>query len=113
MRLLKPIDRLRGALIDPSRCERAVLVSLAAYTVLWTIYGTIAKSSQGLHPDMTEVIAWSRDLAWGYKHPPLAAAIAWLWFGVFPVAEWSYYLLAMLMPAVALWMVWRLSVDYL
>ena len=113
MRLLRPIDRLRGALIDPARRERTVLLSLAAYVVLWTIYGTIAKSSQGLHPDMTELIAWSRDLAWGYKHPPLAAAIVRLWFGLFPVAEWSYYLLAMLMPAIALWIVWRLSADYL
>ena len=113
MSLLSPIAALRGALVDPARCERAVLVSLAAYLVLWTVYGTIAKSSQGLHPDMTEAITWSRDLAWGYKHPPLAAAIAWLWFGVFPLAEWSFYLLAMLMPTVALWIVWRLTADYL
>ena len=113
MRLLSPIDRLHAALTDPARRERTVLASLAAYLLLWTVYGTIAKSSQGLHPDMTEVIAWSRDLAWGYKHPPLAAAIAWLWFGVFPLAEWSYYLLAMLMPTVALWIVWRLTADYL
>ena len=81
--------------------------------MLWTIYGTIAKSGQGLHPDMTELLDWSRDLAWGYKHPPLAAALVRLWFSVFPVAEWSYYLLAMLMPAIALWIVWRLSADYL
>jgi hypothetical protein len=113
MRLLQPLNALRGALIDPARRERAVLVSLAAYLVLWTIYGTIAKGSQGLHPDMTELIAWSRDLAWGYKHPPLAAAIVRLWFSVFPVAEWAYYLLAMLMPTIALWIVWRLSADYL
>jgi len=81
--------------------------------VLWTLYGTIAKGSQGLHADMTEIVAWSRDLAWGYKHPPLAAAIVRVWFGVFPLAEWSYYLLAMLMPTLALWIVWRLSADYL
>jgi len=113
MRLLQPIDALRGALIDPARRERSVLASLAVYLVLWTIYGTISKSSQGLHPDMTELIAWSRDLAWGYKHPPLAAAIVRLWFSVFPVAEWSYYLLAMAMPTLTLWIVWRLSADYL
>ncbi len=89
------------------------MVALAAYALVWTLYGTIAKSSQGLHPDMTELVAWSRDLAWGFKHPPLAAAIVWLWFAVFPVAEWSYYLLAMLMPTIALWIVWRLSADYL
>ncbi len=90
-----------------------MLLALAVYMLVWTVYGTIAKGSQGLHPDMTELIAWSRDLAWGYKHPPLAAAIVRLWFTVFPVAEWSYYLLAMLMPTMALWIVWRLSADYL
>src|SRR5665647_1423735 len=86
MRLLQPIDALRGALIDPARRERSVLLALAAYLALWTIYGTIAKSSQGLHPDMTELVAWSRDLAWGYKHPPLAALIVRLWFSLFLLA---------------------------
>jgi len=106
--------RWRGILTDPARRQRCVLASLGAYLLLWTIYGTIAKSSQGLHYDMTEVIAWSRDLSLGYfKHPPLSAGIVWAWFSVFPVAEWSYYLLAMLMPTIALWFAWRLSADYL
>ncbi|MBI3703506.1 MAG: glycosyltransferase family 39 protein [Rhizobiales bacterium] len=105
--------RLRAVLTDPAGGERNAILALAAYALLWTLYGTIAKGSQGLHYDMTEVIAWSRDLAWGYKHPPLAAFIVWLWFSVFPLAEWSYYLLAMLMPTVALWFAWRLSADYL
>jgi 4-amino-4-deoxy-L-arabinose transferase-like glycosyltransferase len=113
MRLFEPIDRLHGALTDPARRERNVVLVLAAYAVLWTVYGTIAKSGQGLHPDMTELLDWSRHLAWGYKHPPLAAALVWLWFKVFPVAAWSYYLLAMLMPALTLWIVWRLTADYL
>ncbi len=113
MRMLEPIDRLHGALTDPAGAERNVVLALAVYAVLWTLYGTIAKSGQGLHPDMTELLDWSRHLAWGYKHPPLAAALVWLWFKVFPVAAWSYYLLAMLMPAVTLWIVWRLSADYL
>ncbi len=104
----------RDALIDPARREQTVLVSLAIYVLLWTVYGTIAKSSQGFHPDMTEVIAWSRDLSLGHlKHPPFAAWLVRLWFTVFPIAGWSYYLLAMLMPAVVLWIVWRLSADYL
>lgn len=106
--------RLRAALIDPARAERAVLVSLGVYLLVWTAYGTIAKSSQGLHADMSELIAWSRDLSFGYlKHPPLAAWLVRTWFTLFPVAEWSYYLLAMLMPAAALWIAWRLSADYL
>ena len=107
-------DRWRGALADPKRGERVLLITLAIYVLLWTAYGTIAKNAQGLHPDMTEVIAWSRDLSLGYlKHPPFSAWVVWLWFSVFPVADWSYYLLAMLMPAVTLWIVWRMSEDYL
>ena len=106
--------RWHEALIDPARSERTVFASLLVYVLLWTVYGTIAKSSQGLHPDMTEVVAWSRDLSLGYlKHPPFAAWVVWLWFLVFPLTEWCYYLLAMLMPGIALWITWRMSADYL
>jgi 4-amino-4-deoxy-L-arabinose transferase-like glycosyltransferase len=104
----------RASLTDPARRESTVILSLAFYAILWAAYGTIAKYPQGLHPDMTEIVAWSRDLAFGYtKHPPLAAALVWLWFSAVPLTEWSYYLLAMLMPAITLWIVWRLSADYL
>src|SRR3974390_370789 len=114
MRLLHLIDALRSALIDPARRERSVLLALAAYTLLWALYGTITKSSQGLSPDMTELVAWSRDLSFGYfKHPPLAAWLVRAWFSLLPVAEWSYYLLAMLMPALTLWIVWQGSAEYL
>lgn len=107
-------ERLRAALVDPVRAERTVLWLLAAYVVVWAAYATMSKWPQGLHPDMTETVAWSRDLSLGYlKHPPLAAWLVAAWFAVFPVAEWSYYLLAALMPAIALWLIWRLSADYL
>ena len=106
--------RFRATLLDPASANRAVLLSLVLYTILWAVYATVAKSSQGLHYDMTEVIAWSRDLQFGYlKHPPLAAAIAWAWFSVYPVGEFQFYLLAMLMPSISLWFVWRISADYL
>ena len=52
--------RLRDALLRPAGREHMVLKVLAAYVLVWTLYGTIAKGSQGLHPDMTELIAWSR-----------------------------------------------------
>jgi len=106
--------RLHAALTDPARADRTVLVLLAVYCVVWTAYGTMAKAPQGLHPDMTEIVAWSRDLALGYlKHPPFAAWLAAGWFELMPVAEWSYYALAMLMPVAALWIAWRLMGDYL
>jgi 4-amino-4-deoxy-L-arabinose transferase-like glycosyltransferase len=116
--LLKTVTRLpawfRSALTDRESADVAVLWSLTFYVIVWTAYGTIAKGGQGLHPDMTEIVAWSRDLALGYlKHPPLAAWIVRGWFDLFPLTEWSYYLLAMVMPGVTLWIVWRLSADYL
>src|SRR5260221_11508091 len=107
-------SRWHDAIVDPARRERTVLASLLVYVLLWTAYGTIAKSSQGLHPDMTEIVAWSRDLSLGYlKHPPFAAWLVWLWISVFPVAASAYYLLAMLMPGVTWWMIWRISAALL
>src|SRR5580704_4031954 len=106
--------KLIDALLDVSRRDRAMLLLLAGYAVAWTLYGSIAKSSQDLHPDMAELIAWSRDPSLGYpKHPQFGAWLVWLWFHVFPTADWAYYLLAMLMPTVALWIAWRLLADYL
>jgi len=105
---------LRIALTDPKRRESTVLFCLAVYWLLWAVYGTVTKSPQGFNSDMVELVAWSRDLALGYfKHPPLAAWVTAAWFAVFPVTAFSYYLLAMLMPVAALWIVWRLSADYL
>jgi hypothetical protein len=106
--------RWQDALRRPARRERNLLLTLAAYVLAWTAYAIISKSGQGLHDDMTELIAWSRNLQLGYiKHPPLAAILVRIWFTVFPIADWSYYLLAMLMPGLAIWIVWRLSADYL
>lgn len=121
MRFSAPIQAVQraagalcGAFVDAAGRERNVVSALLVYTLVWTAYGTLAKGDQGLHPDMTELIAWSRDLAWGYqKHGPVGAVLVWAWFSVLPVAEWSYYLFAMLMPASALWIIWRLSADYL
>jgi 4-amino-4-deoxy-L-arabinose transferase-like glycosyltransferase len=108
------LKRRSDAMVDAARCDRAMLLLLIGYAVAWTLYGSIAKSSQDLHPDMAELISWSRDLSLGYpKHPPLGAWLVRLWFSIFPLADWSYYLLAMAMPTIALWIVWRLSADYL
>ncbi len=113
-RLRGAIERLIAALTDPARRERAMVGMLFAYAVVWTAYGVIAKGSQGLHTDMTELVAWSREPALGYlKHPPLAAFVVKAWFAVFPVTETSYYLLAMTSAALTLWIVWRLSAAYL
>jgi 4-amino-4-deoxy-L-arabinose transferase-like glycosyltransferase len=113
-RLATPAERLLAALSDPTRRERTVIVALVAYVAVWTLYGVLAKAGQDLHSDMLEMLAWSRELALGYpKHPPLAAWLVAAWFAVFPVADWSFYLRAMTVAGVALWIVWRLAGDYL
>ncbi len=107
-------ERLVDALNDPARRERNAAVVLLVYVVLWTLYGAIAKGSQDIHADMSEQFVFARELAFGYpKHPPLTMLIVRLWFGVFPAADWAYYLLAMANAALALWIAWRLSARFL
>lgn len=113
-RLLVPVERLVAALADPARRERTVVVVLVAYTAIWSLYGAIAKSSQDLHFDMSEVVSWSRELALGYpKHPPMAAWLVRSWFSVFPLTDWSYYLFAIVLAALTLWFAWNISARYL
>jgi hypothetical protein len=91
-----------------------VLVVLGGYLLVWTLYGVIAKGNQDLHPDMTELIAWSRNLAFGFpKHPPFAAIVVRAWFAWFPIDDWAYYLLAVFTATSALWIAWQLFADYL
>ncbi len=64
-----------------------MLALLAAYAAIWSLYGAIAKSSQDIHFDMGEMIAWSREVTLGTpKHPPLPAWLVRAWFSVFPLA---------------------------
>jgi 4-amino-4-deoxy-L-arabinose transferase-like glycosyltransferase len=108
------LDRLMAALADPARRDRVVVVVLAGYCALWSLYGAIAKSSQDIHFDMGEMVAWSRETFWGTpKHPPFGAWLVRAWFGVFPLADWSYYLFAMVVATVALWIAWKVAADYL
>jgi hypothetical protein len=94
-----------------SRHKHWVLVCiLAAYAVVWTIYTIVAKSTQDIHPDTGEFVAWSSDLEWGTpKHPPFLPAVVRLWLLVFPLADWAFYLLAILNLVVGIYFIWLLS----
>src|ERR1700676_1130655 len=114
LRKPQPLERLLDALFDPGRRERAVLGLLAGYAAIWSLYGAIAKSSQDIHFDMGEMVAWSREVTLGTpKHPPLPAWLVRAWFSVFPLEDWAYYLFAMLLATAALWIAWRASAPYL
>jgi len=107
-------ERLFDALIDPARRERTMAVVLACYFTVWSLYAAIAKSSQDIHTDMGEFVAWSREVGLGTpKHPPLGAWLLRAWFGVFPREDWAYYCFAVLLPTLALWITWRLAARYL
>lgn len=111
---LMPASKLILALADPARRNRAVLIALGAYVIAWTAYAIVAKSTQDIHPDTAELVAWSNELALGYsKHPPLGVYVVKGWMSVFPVSDWSFYLLGMVNAALALWIAWRLSSAFL
>ena len=113
-RLLAPFERLTAALCDPQRRERTAVAVLAGYALLWTLYGALAKSSQGVHFDIAELAVWSEHPAWGFaKHPPLASWVVRAWLTFFPRADWSFYLLSMCSVALALWLAWRIAGRYL
>jgi len=108
------LDRLLARLAAGRTADVTALALLAAYWVVWSAYGIVAKSSQDIHFDMGEAVVWSHEaLAANPKHPPLSAWPVWLWFHVFPQADWAYYALAMLLAAVALYAAWRVSGHYL
>src|ERR1700736_1453982 len=107
--------RLTPIFSDLREGERGctVIGVLLAYVPVWTLYGVLSKGSHVLHFDMAEMVAWSRELALGYpKHPPFGAWIAAAWFAIFPVTDWAFYLLAMTVAGLALWLSWQLVGDF-
>jgi hypothetical protein len=108
------VERLFEALTDPARCERTMAFVLTGYLTAWSLYAAIAKSSQDIHIDMGEIVAWSHDAGLGTpKHPPLASWPVRGWFTVFPRQDWAYYVFAVLLATIALWITWRLAARYL
>jgi 4-amino-4-deoxy-L-arabinose transferase-like glycosyltransferase len=86
---------------DAAPSGRALWIFLALFVAIWTGFQIVSYAPIGLHPDLLEVFAWSQNPAPGYKHPPLAGLVAAAWFSIFPIADWSFHLLAMVNAAVA------------
>ncbi len=111
---LARVERLVGAWFDREPRGRATFILLALFVAVWTSFQIVSFSSLDLHPDAVEIYAWSQHLIAGYyKHPPLGALIAAAWFAVFPVADWSYHLLAMTNAAIALYAIDLIARRYL
>jgi 4-amino-4-deoxy-L-arabinose transferase-like glycosyltransferase len=100
------LERAIGAWFDPQNADRAVAALLLSFVLAWTVFHAVSYAFVDLHPDLVEIYGWSRHPSGGYyKHPPLAALAATAWFAVFPAADWSFHLLAMVNAAIALFAV--------
>lgn len=112
--VLRPIEGPLNRWYDAEPSGRAVWVLLAVFVALWTTFQIVSYASIDLHPDLVEVFGWGMHPSAGYyKHPPLGALMAGTWFAVFPVADWSFHLLAMINAAVALYAVDLIARRYL
>src|SRR3954462_379207 len=85
-----------GSASDPKAGLWLVIGFATVHALLWTLVLANLKAAQDVHMDVAEAFAWGQKFQFGYgKHPPLAGWVAGLWFKLFPVADWSAYLLAM------------------
>src|SRR4051812_47032219 len=112
--LLAPAKRITVALEDAAGRNVTACLLLVGYVAVWTAYALVAKATQDIHPDTAELLTWSNDLALGYrKHPPFGVYVVKAWTAVFPIDDWSFYLLGVTNAAVTLWIAWRLSATTL
>ncbi len=91
----------RRSLVLSMRSQLALLLLL--HVLLWTWIGIASRSNFDTPGDMVEAYAWAQSFEWGYyKHPPLSAWVAGLWFAVVPESHAGYSLLAAVNGAVGL-----------
>ncbi len=54
------------------------------------------------------MFAWSHEIGLSAPtHPPLGAWLVRIWFSVMPAEPWAYYLFAVVLATIALWIAWR------
>lgn len=71
------------------------------FIVLWVVIAELHRPGLDKYGDMVEGYAWGQVWVWGtFKHPPLLAWLAKLWFALLPTTTCSYYVLAYLNAAV-------------
>jgi hypothetical protein len=111
--VLKQLDWLHDGLTDPRRAKPLAAAVLVTVLLIYCAFGVVSNASTDVHWDIGELVAWSRDLAWGYKHPPMSAWFAAAWFAVLPVTDWAAFLLAMVVSGLAVWIAWCVIVEWL
>jgi len=99
----QPVFAVAAAREQALSAAAQLALLLLAHTLLWTWVGISSRSNFDAPGDMVEACAWAQGWQWGYyKHPPLSAWVAGLWFSVVPQSHWGYSLLAAVNGAVGL-----------
>lgn len=81
----------------------AIPLLLFGFVGIWQAFLAIAYIGGDLHPDVLETWTLGRSIEWGYaKHPPLMGWAARAWTSIFPLANWSFQLMALTNSAIAL-----------
>ena len=84
-----------------------ILLYLAGFVLVWTLYAAIIEAPVALKHDMAEAYAWGRQFQWGYnQHPPFWAWICGAWFRLLPRAVWAFAALSALNAGIGLWGAW-------
>jgi 4-amino-4-deoxy-L-arabinose transferase-like glycosyltransferase len=87
---------------SPSIAAQIALL-IAGHVLLWTWVGVSSRSNFDAPGDMVEAYTWAQSWQWGYyKHPPLSAWVAGVWFRVFPESHLGYSLLSALNSGIGL-----------
>lgn len=78
-------------------------VLLFIHVLLWTWVGVSSRSNFDAPGDMVEAYTWAQGWQWGYyKHPPLSAWVAGVWFWLVPESHLGYSLLSAINSAIGL-----------
>ena len=86
-----------------------MVLRIAAFAVVWSLYFLVTEHASSIHNDMAEAYAWGRELQLGYnQHPPFWAWVCGLWFLLFPRANGAFAILSMLNAGVGLIGAWAL-----
>lgn len=105
----KFLNAVRGAIAArPGLCLACFLI---VFVIVWTVQCALQKNILGL--DSVESVCWGAKLQLGYfKHPPLAAWIAFFAAKATGWSDWIQYFLDLACTAAGVWFVYLLAREF-
>ena len=88
------------------------LIFLFSHLIIWTAVPSL--TNKNLPLDTIEALAWASNFEFGFdKHPPMSAAVVWLFYDFFGNQDWAYYFLSQIFIIISFIFVWKLSFEFL